>query len=92
MFGGLASATDDPKILCPRYLADFFSLELKNPGYAVWDIPNTYGISPTPRESHSAVGYTDKDGMHPKLIIYGGMSGCRLGDLWVLNLGKCALI
>ena len=51
-----------------------------------WDIPSCYGTCPPPRESHSAVSYFDKDGSNPRLIIYGGMSGCRLGDLWILHI------
>ncbi|CAB4058059.1 HCFC [Lepeophtheirus salmonis] len=51
-----------------------------------WDIPSCYGTPPPPRESHSAVAYCDKDGNNPKLIIFGGMSGCRLGDLWILHI------
>jgi host cell factor len=53
-----------------------------------WEIPSCYGTSPPPRESHSAVGYTDSEGANPKLIIFGGMSGCRLGDLWILHIGN----
>lgn len=45
------------------------------------------GQPPPPRESHTAVGYVEKDGRRPRLIIYGGMSGCRLGDLWQLDIG-----
>ena len=51
-----------------------------------WDIPSCFGTCPPPRESHSAVPYFDKDGSNPRLIIYGGMSGCRLGDLWILHI------
>lgn len=32
--------------------------------------------------------YTEKDNKKSKLVIYGGMSGCRLGDLWTLDIGK----
>lgn len=53
-----------------------------------WDIPITYGVLPPPRESHTAVVYTEKDNKKSKLVIYGGMSGCRLGDLWTLDIGK----
>jgi host cell factor len=49
-------------------------------------MPNTYGNSPSPRESHTCVAYKNKDGTEPRLIIYGGMSGYRLGDLWIINL------
>lgn len=72
-----------------RYLNDLYNLELR-PGSGVgsWDIPITYGVLPPPRESHTAVVYTEKDNKKSKLVIYGGMSGCRLGDLWTLDIGK----
>ena len=54
----------------------------------IWDIPLTTGPAPPPRESHTCVGYAPKDGSFNRLIVYGGMSGCRLGDLWQLNMGK----
>ena len=53
-----------------------------------WDVPCTYGQPPTPRESHSAVLHTAENGKHPRLFIYGGMSGCRLGDVYILDVGK----
>lgn len=53
-----------------------------------WDIPITYGVLPPPRESHTAVVYTEKMSRKSRLIIYGGMSGCRLGDLWTLDIGR----
>jgi len=63
-------------------------LELRpNPTQLQWEIPSCYGASPPARESHSAVAYSDPDGSNPRLIIFGGMSGCRLGDLWILNIG-----
>jgi hypothetical protein len=34
------------------------------------------------------VAYTDKETGKSRLVIYGGMSGCRLGDLWLLDCGK----
>lgn len=46
----------------------------------------TYGMSPPPRESHTAVMF-ETDG-HQQLIIYGGMSGCRLGDVWILDISS----
>ena len=46
------------------------------------------GQPPPARESHTCVGFTDKEGKRPRLIIYGGMSGCRLGDLWQLEIGN----
>ncbi|XP_052780267.1 host cell factor 1-like isoform X2 [Mya arenaria] len=87
LFGGLANDSEDPKNNIPRYLNDCVVLELKpNSSMLQWENPVTVGNSPPPRESHTAVGYTDKDGRRPRLIIYGGMSGCRLGDLWQLEI------
>merc|ERR1711899_628725 len=87
LFGGLANDSEDPKNNVPRYLNDLYTLELRpNSNMLQWDIPSCYGTCPPPRESHSAVSYFDKDGSNPRLIIYGGMSGCRLGDLWILHI------
>ncbi|KAM9325638.1 host cell factor 1 [Gastrophryne carolinensis] len=87
LFGGLANDSEDPKNNIPRYLNDLYILELR-PGSGVvgWDIPITYGILPPPRESHTAVVYTEKESKKSRLVIYGGMSGCRLGDLWILDI------
>jgi len=74
-----------------RYLNDLYTLELRAGSSVVgWDIPITYGVLPPPRESHTAVVYTDKATRKSRLIIYGGMSGCRLGDLWILDIGEAA--
>ncbi|XP_059090898.1 host cell factor-like [Tigriopus californicus] len=87
LFGGLANDSEDPKNNIPRYLNDLYTLELRpNSTIMQWDIPSCYGTCPPPRESHSACAMTDKDGSNPRLIIFGGMSGCRLGDLWVLHI------
>ncbi|XP_062283164.1 host cell factor 1b [Scomber scombrus] len=85
LFGGLANDSEDPKNNIPRYLNDLFCLELR-PGSSVvgWELPVTSGPPPPPRESHTAV-VTSGRGAN-RLIIYGGMSGCRLGDLWVLDI------
>ena len=70
-----------------RYLNDLYTLEIRpNSNIMQWDIPSCYGQAPPPRESHSACACTDKDGSNPRLIIYGGMSGCRLADLWILHV------
>ncbi|XP_063071580.1 host cell factor 1a isoform X2 [Engraulis encrasicolus] len=87
LFGGLANDSEDPKNNIPRYLNDLYTLELRPGSSAVgWDIPITYGVLPPPRESHTAVVYTEKTTKKSRLIIYGGMSGCRLGDLWTLDI------
>ncbi|KAK3102343.1 hypothetical protein FSP39_010640 [Pinctada imbricata] len=87
LFGGLANDSEDPKNNIPRYLNDLYVLELRPTTLAmVWEFPPTIGQPPPARESHSCVGYADKNGQSPRLIIYGGMSGCRLGDLWQLDV------
>lgn len=76
-----------------RYLNDLYTLELRAGSSVVgWDIPITYGVLPPPRESHTAVVYTDKISRKSRLIIYGGMSGCRLGDLWTLDIGTLVFV
>ena len=85
LFGGLANDSEDPTNNIPRYLNDLYVLELKGNQEPCWEVPLTYGDSPPPRESHTAVAYTDKNG-RSSLVIYGGMSGCRLGDLWMLDV------
>lgn len=87
LFGGLANDSEDPKNNIPRYLNDLYTLELRAGSSVVgWDIPITYGVLPPPRESHTAVVYTERTSRKSRLIIYGGMSGCRLGDLWTLDI------
>lgn len=83
LFGGLANDSDDPKNNVPRYLNDLYTLDIRSP--MQWDIPITHGPSPPPRESHTGVAYVDKKRHKSFLVIYGGMSGCRLGDLWFLD-------
>nr|XP_057944340.1 host cell factor 1a [Doryrhamphus excisus] len=91
LFGGLANDSEDPKNNIPRYLNDLYILELRAGSSVVaWDIPITYGVLPPPRESHTAVVYTEKTSRKSRLIIYGGMSGCRLGDLWTLDIDTLA--
>lgn len=78
-----------PMFFVLRYLNDLYTLELRAGSSVVgWDIPITYGVLPPPRESHTAVVYTEKTSRKSRLIIYGGMSGCRLGDLWTLDIGR----
>lgn len=86
LFGGLANDSDDPKNNIPRYLNDLYTLELLSNGATAWDIPQTHGHAPPPRESHTGVAYTDRTTGKSCLVIYGGMSGCRLGDLWFLDV------
>ncbi|KYO29688.1 host cell factor 1 [Alligator mississippiensis] len=85
--GGILMRLLTALLLPCRYLNDLYLLELRaGSGVVAWDIPITYGVLPPPRESHTAVVYTERDTRKSKLVIYGGMSGCRLGDLWTLDI------
>ena len=69
-----------------RYLNDLYVLECKGNNYA-WEQPILRGPEPMERESHSCVAYRGQTENRPKLLIYGGMNGHRLGDLWSFHLG-----
>ncbi|XP_049423263.1 host cell factor 2 [Epinephelus fuscoguttatus] len=85
LFGGLANDSEDPNGNVPRYMGDLYELELQSlSGARGWSIPETKGGGPSARESHTSVAYTGLGS--PKLYIYGGMQGCRLDDLWQLDL------
>ncbi|XP_041636513.1 host cell factor 2 isoform X2 [Cheilinus undulatus] len=85
LFGGLANDSEDPNGNVPRYMDDFYELELQSvSGARGWSIPETKGGGPSARESHTSVTYTGLGS--PKLYIFGGMQGSRLDDLWQLDL------
>ncbi|KAM6895784.1 host cell factor 2-like [Xenentodon cancila] len=85
LFGGLANDSEDPNGNVPRYLDDFYELELQAvSGARGWNIPETKGGGPCARESHTSVGCTTLGS--PKLYIFGGMQGSRLNDIWQLDL------
>ncbi|XP_062851076.1 host cell factor 2 [Trichomycterus rosablanca] len=87
LFGGLANDSEDPNGNVPRYLDDFYELELQTQsGVKGWSIPETKGAGPSPRESHTCVAFCGKSSSSPKLYIFGGMSGQRLADLWQLDI------
>lgn len=68
-------------------MGDFYELELQSvSGARGWNIPETKGKGPSARESHTSVTYAGLGS--PKLYIFGGMRGCRLSDLWQLDLGR----
>ena len=72
-----------------RYLDDLYVLELKaHPHLYQWEKPMTCGKGPSPRESHTTVAYTPTNGDGPKLFIYGGMNGMRLGDIYILDINS----
>nr|AAN71357.1 RE30283p [Drosophila melanogaster] len=87
LFGGLANESDDPKNNIPKYLNDLYILDTRgvHSHNGKWIVPKTYGDSPPPRESHTGISFATKSNGNLNLLIYGGMSGCRLGDLWLLE-------
>ncbi|KAH8316207.1 hypothetical protein KR067_002171 [Drosophila pandora] len=87
LFGGLANESDDPKNNIPKYLNDLYILDTRgvHSHNGKWIVPKTYGDSPPPRESHTGISFSCKNTGKLNLLIYGGMSGCRLGDLWLLD-------
>lgn len=82
LFGGLANESNDPKNNIPKYLNDLYTLDFTTSSEGRWETPVVYGEPPRARESHTAVAYKQW------IIVYGGMSGCRLGDLWKLDTEK----
>ncbi|XP_038157988.1 host cell factor 2 isoform X2 [Cyprinodon tularosa] len=85
LFGGLANDSEDPNGNVPRYLDDFYELELQPlTGAKGWNVLDTKGGGPSARESHTCVSYTGVGS--PKLYVFGGMQGSRLNDLWQLDL------
>lgn len=64
---------------------DFYVIDFSAaPANLQWQKPETHGTPPCPRESHTAVLY-ENDNMNV-MIVYGGMNGSRLGDVWYLDL------
>ncbi len=70
-----------------RYLNDLYVLECKSNIYS-WEQPILRGTQPVERESHSCVSYRGQNENRSKLIVYGGMNGHRLGDIWNYYLGR----
>lgn len=66
-----------------RYLNDVYTLEIREGTSLQWVCPNIEGPTPCPRESPAAVTVGTN-----RLLIYGGMNGKRLGDVWILDVGK----
>ena len=55
-------------------------LEIKEGTSLQWNMPSFDGPVPSVRESHSTLTWGNK------LIMYGGMNGRRLGDVWILDV------
>lgn len=70
-----------------RYLNDLYVIDIRSSNNLQWEMPTTVGMTPSPRESHTCVATSDSDSKRHRLIVYGGMSGCRLGDLHQLDIG-----
>lgn len=87
VFGGLANESKDPRQNVPKYLNDLYVLEYKG-NLCAWEQPIIRGTPPSERESHTCLYYRSQTENRPKLLIYGGMNGHRLGDLWAFYLGK----
>ncbi len=62
-------------------------MECKGNNYS-WEQPIIRGTQPVERESHSCVSYRGQFENRSKIIIYGGMNGHRLGDIWNYYLGR----
>ena len=99
LFGGLSNESDDPKRNVPKYLNDLHVLDIphkyvNDDGREVnvrdysWSTPLIDNQGPSARESHTGVSFYDQRHHAWMLVIYGGMSGFRLGDLWFFNTGK----
>ncbi|KAF1758391.1 hypothetical protein GCK72_014849 [Caenorhabditis remanei] len=85
MFGGLCNDLNDNKRNIPRYMNDLYVLDLSTaPNALVWSKPEIKGDQPSARESHTAVLY--ENDRVSRMVVYGGMDGNRLGDLWYLDL------
>lgn len=75
-----------------RYLNDLYVIDIRSSNNLQWEMPTTTGMTPSPRESHTCVATSESDNKRPRLIVYGGMSGCRLGDLHQLDIGMWNVI
>eukprot|EP01134_Creolimax_fragrantissima_P006298 CFRG6298T1 len=71
VFGGVHKAKGEIK-----YSNDMYSLNLETKH---WTRIDTEGEQPAPRESHTCCAYGND------LVMYGGMNGKRLGDVWVFS-------
>lgn len=66
-----------------RYLNDVYTLEIREGTSLQWVCPTIEGPTPCPRESPAAVTVGNN-----RLLIYGGMNGKRLGDVWIMDVGE----
>lgn len=87
LFGGMTNLFNESDEHSPQYLNDLFTLELNN-GPSWNKLSPIFGHPPSPRESHSAVVFQFHHNNEKRniLLIYGGMNGQRLGDLWLFDV------
>ena len=88
IFGGLANDSSEPRVNIARYLNDLHTLDVKEATTLQWEQPALANdIVPHARESHSCVTLGGQGGAAGgKMIVFGGMCGYRLGDLWILDV------
>lgn len=85
LFGGLEKISSSSGNNIPHYLNDLFVLHILNDHYE-WEHVTTSGRRrPSERESHTANLYFKQSENKKYLVIFGGMNGERLGDLWMLD-------
>jgi host cell factor len=88
MFGGIINIHRKPeKHLCPRFTNDLFILHVYSKNKFAWEEVITE-TGPTGRESHSAVLHHNKIQDKKFLVVFGGMNGERLNDLWFLDIDE----
>lgn len=83
MFGGIVESLENDKR--PMYVNDLYVLNALTETKFEWTRLHILP-GPSERESHSAIYYHDKIENRNFLVIFGGMNGSRLGDLWFLDL------
>lgn len=77
IFGGQAGPPSNP------VLNDVWVLSHANGlgGTPAWSLVSTLGMTPVPREGHTAV----YDSTNNRMTIFGGFGGSYLNDVWVLS-------
>lgn len=86
VFGGIINVHRNPeKHLNPRFTNDLFILHSYPKNKFAWE-EIIVANGPIGRESHSAVFYHNKIQNKQFLVIFGGMNGERLNDLWFLDV------
>ncbi|KAK0400167.1 hypothetical protein QR680_003384 [Steinernema hermaphroditum] len=85
IFGGVYTQDSGSPNVIQHHMNDIFMVNLHLPELH-YEFPQTYGPRPPARESHAAELL--ERGNDKKLIVFGGISQCRLNDLWILDLNS----